>query len=47
MSTTRLRRRTYLRAGIVNYLSADTDVERMLDALRRLARDLPAVAAGS
>ena len=47
VSTTRLRGRTYLRAGIVNYLSADTDVERMLDALRRLARDLPAVAAGS
>jgi hypothetical protein len=28
---------TYLRAGIVNYLSSEADVDRMLDALRRLS----------
>ena len=37
VSTTRLRGRTYLRAGIVNYLSTAEDVDRMLDALRRLS----------
>ena len=42
VSTTRLRGRTYLRAGIVNYLSTETDVDQVLDALRRLS----AVAAG-
>jgi glutamate/tyrosine decarboxylase-like PLP-dependent enzyme len=37
VSTTRLRGRTYLRAGIVNYLSTEADVDRMLDALVRLS----------
>jgi glutamate/tyrosine decarboxylase-like PLP-dependent enzyme len=37
VSTTRLRGRTYLRAGIVNYLSAETDADRILDALQRLS----------
>jgi len=37
VSTTRLRGRTWLRAGIVNYLSTREDVDRVLDALRRHA----------
>ena len=37
VSTTKLRGGTYLRAGIVNYLSTEADVDRMLDALRRLS----------
>jgi aromatic-L-amino-acid/L-tryptophan decarboxylase len=37
VSTTILRGRTFLRAGIMNYLSTRTDVDRMLDALRRLS----------
>ena len=37
VSTTKIRRATYLRAGIVNYLSSEADVDRMLDALRRLS----------
>jgi aromatic-L-amino-acid decarboxylase len=37
VSTTRLRGRTYLRAGIVNYLSTPSDVDRVLDALLRLS----------
>jgi aromatic-L-amino-acid decarboxylase len=37
VSTTRIRDATYLRAGIVNYLSSEADVDRMLDALRRLS----------
>jgi aromatic-L-amino-acid/L-tryptophan decarboxylase len=41
VSTTRLRGHTYLRAGIVNYLSTEEDVDRTLDALRRLAVELP------
>lgn len=40
LSTTRLRGRTYLRAGIVNYLSTEADVDRVLDALRRLSKDV-------
>jgi glutamate/tyrosine decarboxylase-like PLP-dependent enzyme len=40
LSTTRLRGRTFLRAGIVNYLSAEKDVDRLLEALRRLAPTL-------
>ncbi|HLB62368.1 MAG TPA: aspartate aminotransferase family protein [Actinomycetota bacterium] len=42
VSTTTLRGRTYLRAGIVNYLATDEDVDRVIAALRRLS---PAVAA--
>jgi aromatic-L-amino-acid/L-tryptophan decarboxylase len=37
VSTTRLSGRTYLRAGIVNYLSTETDVDRVLRALMRLS----------
>ena len=37
VSTTRLRGRTYLRAGVVNYLSNQGDVDHILDALRRLS----------
>ena len=37
VSTTRLRGRTYLRAGIVNYLSTEADVDQLLAALRRLS----------
>lgn len=39
VSTTKLRGRTYLRAGVVNYLSTEADVDRILDALRRLSKD--------
>jgi aromatic-L-amino-acid decarboxylase len=42
VSTTKLRGRTYLRAGIVNYLSTEADVDRVLDALRRLSKDAAA-----
>jgi glutamate/tyrosine decarboxylase-like PLP-dependent enzyme len=37
LSTTTLRGRTYLRAGIVNYLATEADVDRLLDRLRELA----------
>jgi len=37
VSTTRLRERTYLRAGLVNYLATTADVDAVLAALRRLA----------
>ncbi|HVQ31831.1 MAG TPA: pyridoxal-dependent decarboxylase, partial [Vicinamibacteria bacterium] len=37
VSTTKLRGRTYLRAGIVNYLSTEDDVDRLLTVLRELA----------
>ena len=37
VSTTRLRGNTYLRAGIVNYLSTPEDVDAVLDALLRLS----------
>ncbi|MEO8571905.1 MAG: pyridoxal-dependent decarboxylase [Chloroflexota bacterium] len=40
LTTTRLRGATYLRAGIVNYLSTDDDIERLLATLRSLAADL-------
>jgi glutamate/tyrosine decarboxylase-like PLP-dependent enzyme len=43
VSTTRLRGATWLRAGIVNYLSTDEDADRMLTILRRLG---PGVAEG-
>jgi aromatic-L-amino-acid decarboxylase len=35
VSTTTLRGRTYLRAGIVNYLSTESNVDTMISALRR------------
>ena len=37
LTTTRLRGSTWLRAGIVNYLSTEDDIDRMLDVLRELA----------
>jgi glutamate/tyrosine decarboxylase-like PLP-dependent enzyme len=37
LSTTTLRGRTYLRAGIVNYLTGETDIDRLLATLRSLA----------
>jgi len=37
LTTTRLRGATYLRAGIVNYLATEDDIDRLLDDLRRLA----------
>ncbi len=37
LTTTRLRGETWLRAGIVNYLAAPSDIDRLLDGLRRLA----------
>ncbi len=37
LTTTRLRGATWLRAGIVNYLATEADVDALLDALRRLA----------
>ncbi len=37
VSTTRLRGRTYLRAGVVNYLSTREDVDEVVDALLRLS----------
>ena len=37
VSTTRLRGATYLRAGVVNYLSTPEDVDRVLEALLRLS----------
>lgn len=40
VSTTTLRGRTYLRAGIVNYLSAETDVDRLLSTLRSLSLEV-------
>jgi len=39
LTTTRLRGSTWLRAGIVNYLSTDADIDRLLSTLRRLAAD--------
>jgi hypothetical protein len=33
-----LRGATYLRAGIVNYLATEADIDRLLDTLRRLGR---------
>ncbi len=37
LSTTRLGGRTYLRAGIVNFLTVEADIDRLLGDLRRLA----------
>ena len=35
LTTTRLRGATWLRAGIVNYLSTEADIDRLLATLRR------------
>lgn len=37
LSTTSLRGRTYLRAGVVNYLTTTADIDRLLTRLRELA----------
>ena len=37
LSTTTLRGSTYLRAGVVNYLTTDADIDRLLATLRSLA----------
>ena len=42
VSTTRLRRKTWLRAGIVNYLSTEADIDHTLAALRRLSAEAAA-----
>jgi glutamate/tyrosine decarboxylase-like PLP-dependent enzyme len=39
LTTTRLRGATWLRAGIVNYLSTEADIDRLVDTLRRLAAE--------
>jgi len=39
LSTTSLRGRTYLRAGVVNYLTTTADIDRLLARLRELAGD--------
>ncbi len=39
LSTTRLRGRTWLRAGIVNYLATEVDIDRLLARLRSIAAD--------
>jgi glutamate/tyrosine decarboxylase-like PLP-dependent enzyme len=41
LSTTTIRGATYLRAGIVNYLTTEADLDRLLAALRRLGAELP------
>jgi glutamate/tyrosine decarboxylase-like PLP-dependent enzyme len=40
LSTTTLRDRAYLRAGVVNYLTTEADIDRLLATLRRLAATL-------
>ncbi len=37
LTTTRLRGATWLRAGIVNYLATEDDIDHLLDTLRQLA----------
>jgi ActR/RegA family two-component response regulator len=39
VSTTTLRGRTYLRAGVVNYLSTPADADHVLETLRRIASE--------
>lgn len=42
VSTTKLHGHTFLRAGIVNYLSTTADIDRMLETLLRLAPEVEA-----
>jgi aromatic-L-amino-acid/L-tryptophan decarboxylase len=44
LSTTRLRGATYLRAGIVNHHATESDIDRLLGTLRRLAATTTAAA---
>ena len=39
LSTTSLRGSTWLRAGVVNYLTTEADIDRLLATLRRLASE--------
>jgi hypothetical protein len=39
VSTTTLRGRTYLRAGVVNYLATPADTDHVLQTLRHLAAE--------
>jgi aromatic-L-amino-acid decarboxylase len=41
LTTTRLRGRTWLRAGILNYMATEADLDVLLDDLRDLAANLP------
>ena len=45
LTTTRLRGRTWLRAGILNYMTRPADIDRLLDELRRLAASSDGLAA--
>ncbi|HYM84009.1 MAG TPA: pyridoxal-dependent decarboxylase [Candidatus Dormibacteraeota bacterium] len=45
LSTTRLRGATYLRAGVLNYLTTEADIDALLDRLRALAGELEGVTA--
>jgi hypothetical protein len=38
LSTTTLRGRTWLRAGVINYLSTETDADRIVDTLLDASR---------
>jgi aromatic-L-amino-acid decarboxylase len=42
VSTTKLRGRTFLRAGVMNYTSTEADLDRLLATLRRLGSELAA-----
>jgi glutamate/tyrosine decarboxylase-like PLP-dependent enzyme len=37
LTTTRLRGATWLRAGVLNYLATEADIDHLLDTLRELA----------
>ena len=39
LSTTTLGGRTYLRAGVVNYLTGEADIDRLLATLRSIAAE--------
>ena len=41
LSTTRLRGATWLRAGVLNYMTTEADIDRLLGTLRSLAAGLP------
>ena len=41
LTTTRLRDRTWLRAGILNYMTTEADIDTLLDDLRALAKERP------
>lgn len=47
LSTTTLNGRTYLRAGVVNYLTTEADIDRLLATLRSLAAGAAGAAGGT